>query len=141
MEREARELLEEIEAGGGAARAIERGVFQQAIARSAYDQQRAVESGATVVVGVNEYTDEQPIASVPAPDYSALAALQRQRLAAARARRAPEPVTRTLAALRAAAARPGDPLLPEIVEAVRARATVGEIADALRAVWGVYQPR
>jgi len=140
MEREARGLLDEIEAVGGAARAVERGVFQQAIARSAYDQQRAVESGATVVVGVNEYTDEQAIASVPAPDYSALATLQRQRLAAGRARRAPEPVTRTLAAVRAAAARPDAPLLPEIVEAVRARATVGEIADALRAVWGVYQP-
>jgi methylmalonyl-CoA mutase, N-terminal domain len=141
MEREARQVLDEIEAVGGAARAVEQGVFQQAIARSAYDQQRGVESGATVVVGVNEYTDEQAIPSVAAPDYSALAVLQRERLAAARARRQPAPVTRALTAVRAAAAHPDQPLLPEIVTAVRARATVGEIADALRAVWGVYQPR
>jgi methylmalonyl-CoA mutase N-terminal domain/subunit len=141
IEREARALLEEVEAAGGAARAVERGVFQDAIARSAYAQQRAVESGARVVVGVNRYADAAPPPSVPAPDYSTLAEAQRRRLAEARRRRDGGAVARALGALRAAAERPDTPLMPTIVEAVRARATVGEISDVLRAAWGVYRPR
>ncbi len=84
VERGARRLVDEIESQGGAARAIERGFFQDAIARSAYEQQRAVESGERVVVGVNEYLVEEPVASVPAPDYTALAAAQRARLVVGR---------------------------------------------------------
>jgi methylmalonyl-CoA mutase N-terminal domain/subunit len=141
IEREARALLEDVEAAGGAARAVERGVFQDAIARSAYAQQRAVESGARVVVGVNRYSDDAPLPAVPAPDYSALAEAQRRRLAEARRRRDGGAVARGLGALRAAAERPDAPLMPAIVEAVRARATVGEISDVLRAAWGVYRPR
>src|SRR2546428_473427 len=75
----------ESESQGGAARAIEGGFFQGAIARSAYEQQRGVESGERVVVGVNEYLVEEPVPSVPAPDYTALAAGQRARLAQLRA--------------------------------------------------------
>ncbi|HYK82945.1 MAG TPA: methylmalonyl-CoA mutase family protein [Gemmatimonadales bacterium] len=140
MEREARQLLDEVERAGGAARAVERGLFQEAIARSAYAQQRAIEAGTAVVVGVNRYTDDPGVPSVPAPDYSALATLQRRRLAEARARRDPAAVTRALDAVRTAATRPAEVLLPAIVEAVRARATLGEISDTLRAVWGVYKP-
>jgi len=80
LEREARALIAEIEGAGGAARAVERGVFQAAIARSAYEQQKALESEETVVVGVNKYADDVTIPSVPAPDYSALAAVQRRRV-------------------------------------------------------------
>jgi methylmalonyl-CoA mutase N-terminal domain/subunit len=141
LEREARALLEEVEAAGGAARAVERGVLQDAIAQSAYAQQRAVEAGTRVVVGVNRYGDDAPPPPVPAPDYSALAEAQRRRLAEARRRRDGGAVARTLEALRAAAERPDAPLMPAIVEAVRARATVGEISDVLRAAWGVYRPR
>src|SRR5207248_352067 len=83
LEREARALIEEIERAGGAARAVERGFFQEAIARSAYQQQRALESE-EMVVGVNKYADDLTIPSVPAPDYLALAAAQRQRLAGLR---------------------------------------------------------
>jgi methylmalonyl-CoA mutase N-terminal domain/subunit len=75
IEREARALLAQVEQLGGAPRAIERGFFQEAIARSAYAQQRAIETrgeGGTgeeqVVIGVNEYADDAPIPSVPAPD-------------------------------------------------------------------------
>ena len=100
MERGARRLVDEIESQGGAARAIERGFFQDAIARSAYEQQRAVESGERVVVGVNEYLVEEPVPSVPAPDYTALAAGQRARLAELRERREPGGVQRELEALR-----------------------------------------
>src|SRR2546427_10606720 len=85
----ARRLVDEIESQGGAARAIERGFFQDAIARSAYEQQRAVESGERVVVGVNEHLGEEPVAAGPAPDYTALAAGQRRLLRAGpRARQA-----------------------------------------------------
>ena len=140
MEREARALLDEIEEAGGAAQAVALGVFQEAIARSAYAAQRAVESGETVVVGVNEYADEQDIPSVPAPDYSALAEEQRERVRKGRGTRDGGRVKRTLAELEAAAAAPVAALMEPILEAVRARATVGEIADVLRRVWGVYRP-
>src|SRR6185437_8890842 len=87
LESEARALLDQVEAMGGSARAIERGFFQDAIARSAYAFQRAVEAGEQVVVGVNRFEDDGTPPSIPAPDYSALAAGQRERLQRARSRR------------------------------------------------------
>jgi len=140
LERQARLLLEQVEALGGSARAIEQGFFQDAIARSAYDYQRGVESGRNVVVGVNRFVDDEPPPSIPAPDYSALEDAQRERLRRARDRRRDEEVRRTVAGVTAAAREAGAPLLPAIIEAVRARASVGEISDALRAVWGVHHP-
>ena len=140
VEREARRLLEEIEQAGGAARAVERGLFQEAIARSAYAQQRSIESGESVVVGVNEYADDQEVPSIPAPDYTALAAAQRSRTAEMRGTRDAGNVKRVLGQLEAAARDPLAPLMEPILDAVRARATVGEISDALRRVWGVYRP-
>ena len=140
VEREARGLLEEVERAGGAARAVERGLFQEAIARSAYAQQRAIESGESVVVGVNEYADDEPIPSVPAPDYRALAAEQCRRVVQLRGKREAGKVKRALGELDAAAREPAAPLMEPIIEAVRARATVGEISDVLRGVWGVYKP-
>jgi len=90
------------------------------------------------VVGVNKYADDQSAASVPAPDYAALAAQQVARLAETRRRRDGAKVARALEDLRGAAAQPVAPLMEPIVAAVRARATVGEISDVLRGVWGVY---
>jgi len=138
IERDARALVAEVEAGGGSVQAIERGYFQQAIAQSAYEQQRAVEAGKRVVVGVNEYVTGEPAPPIPAPDYSKLAEQQRRRLAELRGKREGERVTRTLGALEAAARAADAPLMEPILDAVRARATVGEISDVLRAVWGVY---
>jgi methylmalonyl-CoA mutase N-terminal domain/subunit len=140
LEREARELLGEIERGGGAARAIEQGLFQEAIARSACAEQRAIERGEKVVVGVNQYEDDQPMASIPAPDYSALAEAQRRRVAERRGMRDAGGVMRALGALKAAATASAAPFMEPILGAVRARATVGEISDVLRGVWGVYRP-
>jgi methylmalonyl-CoA mutase, N-terminal domain len=139
-EGEARRLLDEIEQAGGAARAVERGLFQEAIGRSAQAAQRAVESGESVVVGVNEYADDAEIPSVVAPDYAALAALQRQRVAAARRQRDRRKAEQALAALREAARREDEPLMPSVIAAVRARGTIGEISDVLRDLWGVYTP-
>jgi len=139
VEREARALLDEIERAGGAARAIERGVMQQAIARSAYAQQQAVESGAMQVVGVNLHAEDQTVPTVPAPDYAALAARQVRRLAEARGRRDAGKVAQALASVKAAAAQPDAPLMPLLLDAVRVRATVGEISDVFRGVWGEYR--
>ena len=140
LEREARALIAEIEGAGGAARAVERGVFQAAIARSAYEQQKALESEETVVVGVNKYADDVTIPSVPAPDYSALAAVQRRRVVELRGKREKGNVKRVLGALESVARDATAPLMEPIIDAVRARCTVGEISDVMRGVWGVYKP-
>jgi methylmalonyl-CoA mutase N-terminal domain/subunit len=136
---EARALLTEVDRGGGAAAAIARGDFQEAIHRSAYRHQRAVEAGATVIVGVNRFTEAEPPPRIPAPDYSALAARQVEQLRTVRQRRAEREWRASLDAL-AAAARGTDALMPSLLAAVRARATVGEISDTLRGVWGVFRP-
>ena len=87
IEAGARELIAQVDALGGAARAIERGFFQEAIARSAYALQRAQESGEMVVVGVNRFTDDSPPPVIEMPDFSALEAEQRARLAGVKQRR------------------------------------------------------
>jgi methylmalonyl-CoA mutase N-terminal domain/subunit len=141
LEAEARALVEEVEVGGGSVKAIERGYFQEAIARSAYEQQRAIEEGKRVVVGVNEYVTGEPSPPIPAPDYSRLADAQRKRVAELRERRDGGRVKQTLRVLEAAARAPNSELLEPILEAVRARATLGEISDVLRANWGTHDPR
>jgi len=138
MEREARAQVDEIESMGGAVPAIERGFFQERIAASAYAQQRDVEEGRQVVVGVNQYASDDPGPSVPAPDYANLAAGQRKRVAAARQQRDAKQVTQALRDIAAAARDSRAALMEPILAAVRARATLGEISDALREVWGVY---
>ncbi|HWN19290.1 MAG TPA: methylmalonyl-CoA mutase family protein [Gemmatimonadales bacterium] len=139
IETGARELIAIVDGLGGAARAIEQGFFQEAIARSAYEIQKAQESGERVVVGVNRYVDDSPPLSIQAPDFSALEGEQRARLAEIRQRRGGSAVSAGLKKVRNAAAG-SDPLMPPIIDAVRARATLGEISDTLREVWGVYRP-
>ena len=137
IEAGARELIEQVDRLGGAAAAIERGFFQEAIARSAYEVQKAQESGELVVVGVNRFADESPPPAIEIPDYRALEARQRERLAAVRRSRDGAAVASALERLTAAAAGTAA-LMPLILDAVRARATVGEISDAFRRVWGVF---
>jgi methylmalonyl-CoA mutase N-terminal domain/subunit len=122
-------------------KAIERGYFQEAIAQSASEHQRDVEAGKQVVVGVNEYVTGEPVPPIPAPDYSRLAEQQKRRVADLRERRATGNVQRALAALEAAAREPDAPLMEPILDAVRARATLGEISDVLRTAWGTHDPR
>ena len=141
LEAAARQLVDEVEAGGGAAEAVERGFFQEAIARSAYEQQRRIEEGKQVVVGVNEFVTGEPTPPIAAPDYSKLAAAQRERLAKLRQQRELGAVKRTLAALEGAARVASAPLMEPILDAVRARATLGEISDVFRGVWGTHDPR
>jgi methylmalonyl-CoA mutase N-terminal domain/subunit len=146
MERRASALLERVDALGGAERAIATGFFQEEIGRSAYQHQMRVERGEAVLVGVNRFVDGSEPPIVPVPDYTRLAREQVARLADVRARRAVRRVQASLDSLAAASrgyvatAPERTPLMPLIVEAVRARASVGEIASTLAAVWGTYRP-
>jgi methylmalonyl-CoA mutase N-terminal domain/subunit len=139
IEAGARELIAVVDGLGGAARAIERGFFQEAIAQSAYELQKAQESGGRVVVGVNRYTDDSTPLPIHTPDFSALEIEQRARLARVKSGRDSTVVAAALKQIRNAASG-SDPLMPPIIDAVRARSTLGEISDTLRDVWGVYRP-
>jgi len=148
LERRALELMSAVDEMGGSAQAIASGFFQEEIARSAYEFQLRVESGDTVIVGVNRFDDGREPPVIPAPDFSALEREQARRLAEVRARRDGGAVERALAALREASASyvedggsaPRAELMPLIVQAVRARASVGEISDTLAQAWGTYRP-
>ncbi|MFO0093913.1 MAG: methylmalonyl-CoA mutase family protein, partial [Gemmatimonadaceae bacterium] len=141
------ELLARVDALGGAADAIRAGFPQEEIGRSAYEHQLRVEAGETVVVGVNRFGDGQEPPIIPAPDFSALERDQVSRLSAVRAARDGAAVDAALQRIAEVApqylpAHSGarEPLMPRLIDAVRARASVGEIADALEGVWGRYQP-
>jgi methylmalonyl-CoA mutase, N-terminal domain len=138
IERDARRLIEEVDRLGGAASAIERGFFQDAIARSAYELQKEQESGKRVVVGVNRFTDESPPLEIETPDFSTLEEQQRSRLSQVKLRRDANRVQGALGSLKREAGANGA-LMPPIIDAVKARATLGEISDTLRSVWGVYR--
>ena len=144
LEERALALLARVEALGGAARAIEEGFFQEEIGRSAYEHQLRVERGETIVVGVNAFTDDEPPLTIPAPDFRALEQEQLARLGKTKAARDKGAVSSALAALRAASASDSVEnsarLMPLIIDAARARATLGEIADTLASAWGMYRP-
>ena len=142
LESGALELILKVDALGGSEKAIAAGFFQEEIARSAYQHQLRVEAGETVIVGVNRFADEEESPAIVAPDYSALEKAQVKSVKAVRKKRHASDVQRSLAALRdASAAPPGKThLMPLIIDAVRARATVGEISETLAANWGYYRP-
>jgi len=141
LESRAVEYLERIEGIGGASG--ESGVIAfmtEEIHRAAYRHQLAVESGERRVVAVNAYAeDDEPAAHIELPDFEGLEAEQKRRLDRVRSERDGDVVRRRLAAV-ADAADADQNLLPPIVEAVRVRATVGEISGALREKWGRYDP-
>ncbi|MCC6224766.1 MAG: methylmalonyl-CoA mutase [Thermoleophilia bacterium] len=140
LERRAAALLDEVEREG-VLRGIEDGSLELAIAEAAYRQELAIESGERVVVGVNRFRDEsagaQEVAVLTVPD--SVGARQLERLAAVRASREAGRVEAALAAVREAAAS-GETTMPATLEAVRAYATVGEIAGALGDVFGYHEP-
>src|SRR2546425_11809704 len=131
--------MTQVEALGGAVEAIEGGFYQQQIQESAYRHQQLVESGERVIVGVNRYTET----SQPDVDILRLGAAweaeQVARVRGLRETRDGQPVRRALDALKHGA-EGQDNLLPLMRDALAAQATVGEVCDALRSVFGVYQP-
>ncbi len=146
VEQQAVKLIEKSDAAGGSVAAIAAGFFQEEIARSAYEHQLRVESGATTVVGVNKFTDDEPPPPIPAPDYSRLEHDQVRSLADVKRKRDEQSVRRCLGSLSEGAASllskrdEGSHMMPLIIEAVRARCSIGEISDALESRWGRYSP-
>ena len=138
MEDGALDYFRQIDNMGGMVDAIERGFPQQEIAESSYRFQQAFERKEKIMVGVNAFvqTDDPPI-EILYIDESA-SDIQLAKLEALRKSRSHEAVTRSLDALRSAARTPQN-LMPFILDAVRAYATVGEMCDALRDVWGEYE--
>jgi methylmalonyl-CoA mutase N-terminal domain/subunit len=137
LEDEALSIIETIDRLGGMVAAVEAGFPQRRIAESAYAFQRAVEAGERGIVGVNQHVQEgSDVVPTLAIDERA-ADVQRARLADVRRRRDDAAVQRTLDAVRDAA-KGSDNLMPALVHAVRAEATVGEMSEALRDVWGEY---
>ncbi len=138
IEGRARGYLEKIDAMGGMLRAIERGYVQQEIQNAAYEFQQAVDRLEAVVVGVNRFTTEEehviPLFRVD----EVLERKQVERVRALRARRDRGPWQAALLQIEEAA-RSGQNLMPHIVSAVEAYATVGEISDTLRKVFGEYK--
>jgi methylmalonyl-CoA mutase, N-terminal domain len=127
-----------IDGMGGMVEAIERGYPQKEIAEASYQFQRAVESREKTIVGVNEFiqTDEKPMEILYIDDTTA--DLQLQRLEELKRTRDNDRVRRTLDALKAGAQGTAN-TMPLIIDCVRAYATVGEMCDALREVWGEYE--
>ncbi len=140
LEAAARELMNKVEAMGGAVAAIERGFQKDEIESAAYRIALEIDSGERVVVGVNRFTIEDEEPYEPLRLNPAIGREQAERLASLRAARDNEAVTAALAELREAAAGTDNVLYP-MRDALRARATVGEVCNALRGVWGTYEPR
>ncbi|WP_220450305.1 methylmalonyl-CoA mutase family protein, partial [Streptomyces variabilis] len=139
VEAAARELMEKVEDLGGAVNAIERGFQKNEIERSAYRIAQETDSGERVVVGVNRFQLDEEEPYEPLRVDPAIEAQQAERLAKLRAERDQEAVDTALAALRKAAEGEDNVLYP-MKDALKARATVGEVCNALREVWGTYVP-
>jgi methylmalonyl-CoA mutase N-terminal domain/subunit len=140
MEEEARVYIARIDAMGGMIEAIEQGFPQSEIANASYGYQRAIESGEQIIVGVNAFQEEGKEQIELLRMSEQMGAVQSAKLKSLRARRDGERVQKALLELRACAASQGN-TMPYILEAVRAYATLGEICDALREVFGTYQER
>jgi methylmalonyl-CoA mutase, N-terminal domain len=141
IESEAEALIARIDQAGGTLAAIEAGLIQRDIQESAYRAQQAIDAGTAVVVGVNRFVDNDDDSG---PEVCQIdSAVERRQIEGVKALRARRDATRWQAALEAvtAAARGTDNLMPRIITAVEASATVGEISDALRLVFGEFQER
>ncbi|MEU6009417.1 methylmalonyl-CoA mutase family protein [Streptomyces sp. NPDC047453] len=140
VEAAALELIDAVENRGGAVEAIEQGFQKSEIEKSAYRTALEIDNQERTVVGVNKYVldEEEPYEPLRVDPQIELD--QRERLAALREERDNDAVSRALDCLRAAA-RGTDNVLPPMREALRLRATAGEVSHALRDVWGVYVPR
>ncbi len=139
IERQAEALLLRIEAMGGAVAAVESGWVKTQIEESAYRMQRSIEGGTKVVVGVNRFLEAEEEIPITRPDPKAVAR-QLEALARTKANRSHAAVDASLSAVREVAEGTGNLMVP-IREALAARATLGEICDVLRGVFGTYRPK
>jgi methylmalonyl-CoA mutase N-terminal domain/subunit len=139
IERAAAEVIDQVESLGGAAAAIEAGFQQGEIERSAYRVAQQIESGERVVVGVNRFTLPEPEPYQPLRVDPAIEEQQVKRIERLRGSRDAAQWRQRIDDVKRTAEGRGNVLVP-LREALRAQATVGEVCDALRTVWGVYQP-
>ncbi len=138
LEADARRYIDKIDELGGMVAAIEQGYPQAEIEQAAYDFQRGIDTGARQIVGVNCFASQEPTRLELFQLDEQSARRQIERLAEVRERRDAASVTRALDAIRATAATEAN-LLPVILDAVRAYATIGEICASLESVLGVHQ--
>ena len=139
IEKRAGDYMEKIDQMGGSVAAVERGYIQQEIQESAYRYQKEVESGDRVIVGVNRFqTKEPPLKGLLKVD-PRVREVQVKRIAELKASRDSQQVKTSLAELKKTAQGEGNLMVP-ILNAVRARCTLGEICDTLRGVFGEYEP-
>jgi methylmalonyl-CoA mutase, N-terminal domain len=138
IEQRATEYLEKIDGMGGSVQAIEAGWIQDEIHEAAFRKQQAVESGDQIVVGVNRWQEEEGPVDIQAIDEAEVEA-QKERVRRLRAERDQAAVDEALARVTETAKGTGN-LLHPMRDALKARATLGEVSDALREVFGVYQP-
>ena len=139
LEAEVLRLMQRVEDAGGAVAAIERGLQKAEIEQSAYDVARGIESGERVIVGLNRFTTEGEAHEETLRGNPLIEEQQAERLSMLRAARDSDAVERCLDGVRAAAEGTAN-TLPTIRAALAERATVGEVSDALRSVWGTYVP-
>ena len=138
VESKAWELIEKIDAMGGAVSAIEQGFIQDEIARSAYKYQREIENNEKIIIGVNKFTAAETTAPEVFRIDDSIRILQSERLKSLRERRDNNAVQNALQRIRQAAGT-SENLMPLVVAAVEHLSTLGEIADVLREVWGEYK--
>ena len=140
LEEEAAGLIDRIDGMGGTLKAIEAGWVQREIAESAYRFQREVEDGKRTIVGVNRFRSDEAVRPKPQKVDPRLEREQVARVKAFRAKRSAKVAKHALAAVREAAALEGN-LVPVILDAVKAKATLGEISGAMREIFGGYRAR
>jgi methylmalonyl-CoA mutase N-terminal domain/subunit len=138
IEHEARVLIDRIDAVGGTLPAIEQGLIQREIQESAYRVQQAIDRGERIVVGLNRFASDEPTTIEVLQIEGDVEQRQIDRVRAVRASRDPIAWRASVDAL-AAAARGTDNLVPPVINAVEARATLGEISDTLRSVLGEHR--
>ncbi len=142
IEQRANEYISRIDELGGASAAIEQGYMQAEIADAAYQAQTALERGDQIIVGVNDFREDEGELEIEQLKMDpAIGAQQRERLAQLRARRDTSRVSEMLERIEQAARTPAAPLMPLFVAAVEAECTLGEICGVLRDIWGEYQSR
>ena len=141
MEEEVQRYFDRIDEIGGVVAAIERGFFQREIQEASFRYQRAVEAGDSLVVGVNSHTANDPIRVPRLKIGEAARRLQSRRLRALRARRSASRHAAALDRLRKVAATDDQNTMPAVLDALRARATLGEVVRAFQDVYGPYRER
>ncbi|MFA5479763.1 MAG: methylmalonyl-CoA mutase family protein, partial [Candidatus Muiribacteriota bacterium] len=141
IEKQATEYINKIDEMGGSPKAIENGYIQREIQKSAYDYQKSIETNDTIVVGVNKFAvEEKAPENLLRVDIS-VQNKQREKLAALKQKRNNEKVKELLEKIQNTAQQGKENLFPVVIEAVKEYATLGEICNVLRGVYGEYSQK